>query len=181
MRFYTCSLFRIRNVEIISKWGSIPAVSQQCIFLESAVVVDAEHQFWIRGHVKAEIWKCHLFGESWFFLESNEDWNIDRNFLAKCKFCDKIFFDSAQRYRAMHEVRQSFAILKSQACTTTASWEFCVSNLYKSDVHWAIYIWWESSELTILMSQDLSRIKVSWFRRDVVCDQPLLTKTPSKG
>ena len=54
-------------------------------------------------------------------------------------------------------------------------------NLYKSDVHRAIYIWWESSELTILMAQDLSRIKVSWFRRDVVCDQPLLTKTPSRG
>ena len=127
MRFFTCSLFRIRNVEIISKWGSIPAVSQQCILLESAVVVDAEHQFWIRGHVKAEISKCHLFGENWFFLGSYEGRNIDRNFLAKLKVCDKIFFDSAQRYRAMHEVRQSFAILKSQACTTTASWEFCIN------------------------------------------------------
>ena len=180
MRFYTCSLFRIRNVEILSKWGSIPAVSQQCILLESAVVVDAEHQFWIRGHVKAEIWKCHLFGESWIESHMKAEICIGISWQS-VKFATKYFFDSAQRDRAMHEVRQSFAILKSQACTTTASWEFCVSNLYKSDVHWAIYIWWESSELTILMSQDLSRIKVSWFGRDVVCDQPFLTKTPSKG
>ena len=126
MRFYTCSLFRIRNVEILSKWGSIPAVSQQCILLESAVVVDAEHQFWIRGHVKAEIWKCHLFGKSWIESHMKAEICIGISWQS-VKFATKYFFDSAQRYRAMHEVRQSFAILKSQACTTTASWEFCIN------------------------------------------------------
>ena len=71
--------------------------------------------------------KVSLIWWKLIFLGSYEGRNIDRNFLAKLKVCDKIFFDSAQRYRAMHEVRQSFAILKSQACTTTASWEFCIN------------------------------------------------------
>ena len=176
MRFYTCSLFRIRNVEIISKWGSIPAVSQQCILLESAVVVDAEHQFRIRGHVKAVISTCYLFMKTDFFFEWHEGWNI---IWISCKVKSL----RQNIFRLCAEI-QSYAWSEAKFCNSQKSGlhNNCFMRiLYKSDVHWAIYIWWESSELTILMSQDLSRIKVSWFGRDVVCDQPCLTKTPSKG
>ena len=109
--------------------------------------------------------------------ESYEGWNLYRNFLAKCKVCDKILF------RLCAEI-QSYAWSEAKFCNSQKSGlhNNCFMRiLYKSDVHWAIYIWWESSDLTILMPQNLSRIKVSWFRRDVVCDQPLLTKTPSRG
>ena len=175
MRFYTCSLFRIRNVEIISKWGSIPAVSQQCILLESAVVVDAEHQFWIRGHVKAEIWKCHLFGENWIKSHMKTEILIGISWQS-VKSATKYFWTLLRDTEPCMKWGKVLQFSKVRLAQ-----QLLHENLYKSDVHWAIYIWWESSELTILMSQDLSRIKVSWFRRDVVCDQPLLTKTPSRG
>ena len=117
-----------------------------------------------------------LIYENWFFWEWHEGWNI------KWISC-KVKSLRQNIFRLCAEI-QSYAWSEAKFCNSQKSGlhNNCFMRiLYKSDVHWAIYIWWESSDLTILMPQNLSRIKVSWFRRDVVCDQPLLTKTPSRG